>query len=33
MGWMDSVKRALNDRGMSVEQGKMILCNKLNGEQ
>ena len=24
-GWIDSVKRALNERGMSVEQGRMIV--------
>ena len=24
-GWMDGVKRALNERGMSVEPGRMII--------
>ena len=26
MGWMDGVKRVLNERGMCVEQGRMIVC-------
>ena len=25
MGWMDDVKRALDERGMSVEQERMIV--------
>ena len=25
-GWIDSVKRALNERVISVEQGMMIVC-------
>ena len=28
MGWMDDVKRMLNERGMSVEQGRMIVCDR-----
>ena len=27
-GWMDSVKRALNENGKSVEQGRMIVHDK-----
>ena len=27
-GWMDILKRALNERGMSVEQGRMIVCDR-----
>ena len=27
-GWMDSVKRAVNGRGMSVEQGRMIVRDR-----
>ena len=27
-GWMDGVKRALNEREMSVEQGRMIVCDR-----
>ena len=26
-GWMDSVKRVLAARGMSVEQGRVIVCD------
>ena len=28
MGWIDRMKRALNAREMSVEQGKMIVCDR-----
>ncbi len=28
MGWMDSVKRALGARGMSVEQGRMFVRDR-----
>ncbi len=28
MGWMDSVKRALGARGMSVEQGRIVVCDR-----
>ncbi len=28
MGWMDSVKRALGARGMSVEQGRMLVRDR-----
>ena len=28
MGWLDSLKRALNGRGKSVEQGRMIVCDR-----
>ncbi len=28
MGWMDSVKRALGARGMSVEQGRVLVCDR-----
>ena len=28
MGWMDGVTRALNERGMSVEQGRMIVRDR-----
>ena len=28
MGWMNGVKRALNQRGMSVEQGRMIVHDR-----
>ena len=28
MGWMNGVKRALNKRGMSVEQGRMIVHDR-----
>ena len=27
-GWMDSLKIALNERRMSVEQGRMIVCDR-----
>ena len=27
-GWIDGVIRALNERGMSVEQGRMIVCDR-----
>ena len=26
--WMDSVKRALNEGGMGVEQGRILVCGK-----
>ena len=26
IGWMDSVKRVLDPRGMSVEQGRVAVC-------
>ena len=26
--WMHGVKRVLNERGMSVEQGMIIVCNR-----
>ena len=26
-GWMEGMKRALNERGMSVEQGRMIVSD------
>ena len=34
MEWMDCVKRALNERGTSVDQGRMIVCdrNECSGE-
>ncbi len=28
MGWMDSVKRALGARGMSVEQGRIVVRDR-----
>ncbi len=28
MGWMDSVKRALGARGMSVEQGRVLVHDR-----
>ena len=28
MGWMDSVKRGLNERRMCVEQGRMIVSDR-----
>ena len=28
MGWMNSVKKMLNERVMSVEQRRMIGCNR-----
>ncbi len=28
MGWMDSVKRASGARGMSVEQGRVLVRNR-----
>ncbi len=28
MGWLDSVKRALGARGMSVEQGRVFVCDR-----
>ena len=28
MGWMDSVKRALDVRGMSVEQGRVVAHDR-----
>ncbi len=28
MGWMDSVKRALGAKGMSEEQGRMLVCDR-----
>ena len=28
MGWMDNVKRALNERGMFVEKGMMTMHDK-----
>ena len=28
MGWMDGVKRALNEKGMSVEQRSMIVVDR-----
>ena len=31
MGWMDGVKRALNERRMCVEQGRMIVCDRSEG--
>ena len=30
MEWMNDVKRALNVRGMSVEQGRMIVMIEMN---
>ena len=30
MGWMDGVKRALDERGMSVERGRMIVRDRSN---
>ncbi len=27
-GWMDSVKRVLDPRGMSVEQGRVVVCGR-----
>ena len=30
-GWMDGVKRALNERVMSVEQGRMIVRDRSQG--
>ena len=33
-GWMDGVKRALNERVMSVEKGRMTLCMiEVNGNK
>ena len=31
MGWMDGVKRAMNDRGMSVDQGRMSAYDRSEG--
>ena len=31
MGWMDSMKRALNEKGMSVEQEKMTVHDRSEG--
>ncbi len=28
MGWLDSVKRALDVRVMSVEQGRVLVCDR-----
>ena len=28
IGWMDSVKRVLDPRGMSVEQGRVTVCDR-----
>ena len=28
MGWMNGVKKALDERGMSVEQGRMIVRDR-----
>ena len=28
MGWMDCLKRELSERGMSVEQGRMIVHDR-----
>ena len=28
IGWMDSVKRVSDPRGMSVEQGRVTVCDK-----
>ncbi len=28
MGWLDSVKRVLGTRGMSVEQGRVLVCDR-----
>ncbi len=33
MGWLDSVKRALGARGMSVDQGRVLCVIEMNGEQ
>ncbi len=33
MRWLDSVKRALGARGMSVEQGRVLVREQMNGEQ
>ena len=30
MGWIDGVKRALDARGMTVEQGRMIVCDRID---
>ena len=28
MGWMDGLKRVLNERGMFMQQGRMIVCDR-----
>ncbi len=28
MGWLDRMKRALDVRGMSVEQGRVVVCDR-----
>ena len=28
MGWMDGMKKVLNEKGMSVQQGRMILFDR-----
>ena len=28
MGWIDGVRRALDERRMTVEQGRMIVCDR-----
>ena len=27
-GWMDTMKKVLNEKGMSVEQERMIVCDR-----
>ena len=31
VGWMDSMKRTFDTRGMSVEQVRMVVHNEMNG--